>query len=75
VFQLADGLLKLHVPGAGFLADIRKTMNAHRNVILTSARTFDLHCKHPQVTDEESARASINPHDDTKSEQILSEPS
>jgi hypothetical protein len=21
--QLADGLLKLHVPGAGFLADIR----------------------------------------------------
>jgi hypothetical protein len=25
--QLADGLLKLHVPGAGFLADISTTSN------------------------------------------------
>lgn len=47
--QLADGLLKLNVPGAGFLANIRTTYLCGCETMLIHDRADASYCKHSKA--------------------------
>jgi len=71
--QLADGLLKLHVPGAGFIADI--SMTSYLALIETrvsdECRTPASHREHSQARTQESACACFHLLDGAESYQEL----
>jgi hypothetical protein len=72
--QLADGLLKLNVPGAGFLANIRATYVITCKTVLMCSRANRSHCKHTQARAEEGSCTCIDVSYGAQSHQVISQP-